>query len=139
MKSDHRVPGMWRTIQPAERLKALILSQAVQANLDAMHGRLPCQLRPARRRLSLTSRWTRRAALPVAVVAVLSGVGRWPFAAPAGPVVVPGETGYLFRLGEVPDLVASMYGLLSDPRVARKFGEAGRKRRGVDRMETRGR
>jgi N-acetylmuramoyl-L-alanine amidase len=88
MESDHCLRGVLRAIQPAERLKALILRQAVQDNLDAIHERLPSQFRPARGRLSASSRWTTRAALLFALVAALSGVGLWSFAAPAGPVVV---------------------------------------------------
>jgi N-acetylmuramoyl-L-alanine amidase len=78
-----------RATQSAERLRALILSEAVQDNLDAMHERLPQRLRPARRRL--LSRRVRRTALSVVMVAALSGAGRWPAAAPVAPVAkVPG-------------------------------------------------
>lgn len=43
-------------------------------------------------------------------------------------VVVPGETGFLFRLGEVRDFLAGMHRVLADPMLARSLGEAGRMR-----------
>ena len=68
------------TSKSTARLKARMLSDALEDNLDLIHGRLPRPLR--RRRLRL---WTRRLAVAVAAIVVLAGVARWPAAAPAEP------------------------------------------------------
>ena len=69
-----------------EHLKARMLKDAVNSDLDAIHGRLPEPLRPLRRRLRL---WSRRAArqgaFSVAVVMASAGVARWPASARAVP------------------------------------------------------
>ncbi len=68
-----------------ERLKARLLRDAVEDNLDAIHNRAPQSLRPWRRltRLWLQSAW--RVAFPVSVIAALLAVARWPAAAPSEP------------------------------------------------------
>ena len=57
-----------RSPEPENRLKAQMLDDAVEDNLDAMHGRLPKPLRPVRRRVQLWARGTGWMALPVVVV-----------------------------------------------------------------------
>ena len=66
----------------AARLKARMLSGALEDNLDLIHGRLPQSLRPARRHLRL---WIRRMAVAATVVATTAGMAWWPAAAPAAP------------------------------------------------------
>lgn len=69
-----------------EHLKARMLKDAVNSNLDAIYGRLPEPLRPVRRHLHL---WSRRAArlgaFSVVVVMASAGVSRWPASARAVP------------------------------------------------------
>jgi N-acetylmuramoyl-L-alanine amidase len=64
----------------AARLRARILSDALEDNLDVIHGRLPASLRPARRFLRL---WARRLTLAAAVLVASVGLALWPAAAPA--------------------------------------------------------
>jgi N-acetylmuramoyl-L-alanine amidase len=61
-----------------EHLKARILKEAVNNDLDTIHGRLPPTLRPVRRRLRLWSRPARLGAFSVVVVVASAGVARWP-------------------------------------------------------------
>ena len=69
-----------------EHLKARMLKDAVNSDLDTIHGRLPERLRPVRRRLLLWSRQAPRlGAFSVAVVMASVGVARWPASARAVP------------------------------------------------------
>lgn len=69
-----------------EHLKARALTDAVNSNLDAIHGRLPETLRPVRHPLHLWSRRTTRlGAFWVAMVMASAGVARWPASARAVP------------------------------------------------------
>jgi N-acetylmuramoyl-L-alanine amidase len=67
-----------------ERLKAQILRDAVEDNLDAIHNRLPLPRRPGRRLLRLWSQRVWRAAFPVAVVVASAGLANWPTVPQAG-------------------------------------------------------
>jgi N-acetylmuramoyl-L-alanine amidase len=69
-----------------EHLKARMLKDAVDSNLDAIHGRLPGPLRPVGRRLHL---WSRRGAFFVAVVTASAGAARWSASARAVPDNAP--------------------------------------------------
>ncbi len=70
----------------AARLKARILSEAFQDNVDVIHGRLPRQLRPWQRHLRL---WSRRVAFGATVIVASAGLARWLAAAPARPAERP--------------------------------------------------
>jgi N-acetylmuramoyl-L-alanine amidase len=66
------------------RVKARMLSGALEDNLDVIHGRVPRPLRRAGRHVPL---WIRRVAVAVAATSVLASAGaaRWPAAAPSPP------------------------------------------------------
>jgi N-acetylmuramoyl-L-alanine amidase len=64
--------------------KSRLLAQAVEANLDFIHDRLPAPLRPARRRIRALLSSAGRAALPVMVFAGLSLAGSQPSPAADG-------------------------------------------------------
>jgi N-acetylmuramoyl-L-alanine amidase len=69
-----------------EDLKARMLKDAVNSNVEGICGRLPEPLRPVRRHLRLWSRQTGRlGAFFVAVVMASAGVSRWPASARAVP------------------------------------------------------
>jgi N-acetylmuramoyl-L-alanine amidase len=71
---------------PVEHLKARMLEDAVNSNLDGIHGRLPEALRPVRHRLHLWSRQpTQLGAFWVAMIMAAAGVARWPASARAVP------------------------------------------------------
>jgi N-acetylmuramoyl-L-alanine amidase len=79
-----------------EDLKARMLKDAVNSNVDGIYGRLPEPLRPVRRHLRLWSRQTGRlGAFLVAVVMASAGVSLWPASARAVPdtpaAAVPGN------------------------------------------------
>jgi N-acetylmuramoyl-L-alanine amidase len=70
-----------------QRLKAQMVSAAVQDNADTIAGRLPTALRPVRRHLSL---WARRAwmlALPASIIVGSALAAQWSLAAQPVPVV----------------------------------------------------
>ena len=79
-----------------------MLKDAVNSDLDAIHGRLPEPLRPVRRRLRLWSQQAvRQGALSVAVLMAAAGVvARWPASARAVPDAVPA---LLVKAQTVPD------------------------------------
>jgi N-acetylmuramoyl-L-alanine amidase len=58
-----------------QKSKSRLVAQAVEANLDLIHDRLPAPLRPVRRRIRALMSWAGRAALPVMVFAALSLAG----------------------------------------------------------------
>ena len=69
-----------------EELKARMLKDAVNSNVDAIYSRLPEPLRPMRRHLHRWSRQVARlGAFSVAVVMASAGVSRWPASARAVP------------------------------------------------------
>jgi N-acetylmuramoyl-L-alanine amidase len=63
------------------RLKAQLLSAAVQDNADTIADRIPSPLRPARRWLGLCAYWARLAAVPCAILLIAIVVTRWSTAA----------------------------------------------------------
>jgi len=72
--------------KPVDHLKARMLKDAVDSNLDAIHGRLPQSLRPVRRHVLLWSRQAARlGALYIAVVMASAGVARTPASARVVP------------------------------------------------------
>jgi N-acetylmuramoyl-L-alanine amidase len=69
-----------------EHLKARMLEDAVNSNLDGINGRLPEALRPVRHRLHLWSRQpTQLGAFWIAMVMAAAIVARWPASARAVP------------------------------------------------------
>ena len=79
------------------RLKAQLLSAAVQENADTIADRIPSPLRPARRWLGLCAYWARLTVVPCAILIIAIVVTRWSTAAqPAmatstdGPPTLPG-------------------------------------------------
>jgi N-acetylmuramoyl-L-alanine amidase len=72
------------------RLKAQLLSEAVQDNADTIADRLPSPLRPARRWLALTAYWARLMVVPCAVGVAAIGAARWSTA--AEPAVAASST-----------------------------------------------
>jgi N-acetylmuramoyl-L-alanine amidase len=78
--------------QSTERLRARLLKDAVEDNLDTIHSRLPAPLRPWRRFVRLWSPRVLRVAFPVFVVVTWTAATRWPSAprqAPTQPVRPP--------------------------------------------------
>jgi N-acetylmuramoyl-L-alanine amidase len=67
-----------------QKSKSRLLAQAVDANLDFIHGRLPAPLRPARRRFRALRSWAGRAALPVMMFVAVSLGGSLPSPAAGG-------------------------------------------------------
>jgi N-acetylmuramoyl-L-alanine amidase len=89
-RTDNAVAGSTRNVQapnPA-RLKAQMLEAAVQDNADAIAGRLPSPLRPARRLLALWAKRARFLALPLGIVVASALAAHWSMA--AEPIPVPG-------------------------------------------------
>jgi N-acetylmuramoyl-L-alanine amidase len=70
-------PSEWNVTSATslEHLKARLLQEAVNQNVDAIHGRLPMPLRPVRRRPRL---WSRLGAFSVAVIVASAAVARSP-------------------------------------------------------------
>jgi N-acetylmuramoyl-L-alanine amidase len=69
------------------RLKAQLLSAAVQDNTDTIADRVPAPLRPARRWLALGAYWARLMVVPSAILMASIVVSRWSTA--AQPAIVP--------------------------------------------------
>jgi N-acetylmuramoyl-L-alanine amidase len=65
-------------VKPRPKLKARLLKEAIESNLDAIYDRLPLRLRPVQRRLDLVRAWTIRLALPVSLFVVVSAAGSLP-------------------------------------------------------------
>jgi N-acetylmuramoyl-L-alanine amidase len=69
------------------RLKAQLLSAAVQENADTIADRIPPSLRPARRWLALGAYWGRLLVMPSAIVIAVIVIARWSTA--GEPAVAP--------------------------------------------------
>jgi N-acetylmuramoyl-L-alanine amidase len=67
-----------------QKSKSRLLAQAVDANLDFIHDRLPAPLLPARRRRRALRSWAGRAALPVMMFVAVSLGGSLPSPAAGG-------------------------------------------------------
>jgi N-acetylmuramoyl-L-alanine amidase len=67
-----------------ERIRAQLVRQAVERNLDEIQDRLPTPLRPLRRRAQMKAGL--RVALPVAAILAVLGVARSPTKVPDAPV-----------------------------------------------------
>jgi N-acetylmuramoyl-L-alanine amidase len=74
------------------RLKAQLLSEAVQENTDTIADRIPTPLRPARRWLGLCAYWARLIAVPCAIVAAALVVTQWSTTAQPATVAVAGAS-----------------------------------------------
>ena len=101
----------------SERLKAQLLSAAVQDNADTIADRIPTPLRRERRWLALCAYWARVMAAPCAVLLTIVVVTRW--ATAAQPAISTAPVGPLEMSSTAPPSSTPDLSLLERPLSAR--------------------